>query len=135
MTVMDMRVECAEDCGNSPKKRLLKEWSVAAARRDADFCAEWVTDDVVWDIAGDRRVRGKEALALALRQRHDHEAAALRIENIITHGNAGSVNGTLVLGDRREFAFCDVFRFSSCKASKIKAITSYVIELNPGGGS
>lgn len=130
-----MRIECAEDCGNSPKKKLLKEWSIAAARSDTDFCAEWVTDDVVWDITGERRIRGKEALVQALRQRQDREAAVLRIENIITHGNAGSVNGTLVLGDQREFAFCDVFRFGFSKQSKIKSITSYVIALRPGGRS
>jgi len=124
-----MLVECAEDCGNAPKKKLLRDWTVAAVRLDAGFCEEWVTDDGIWEIAGRRRMRGKEQLAQVLRERQDGEAEALRIENIITHGNVGSVNGTVTLKGGRTIAFCDVFRFSSFKQAKIKAMTSYWIEL------
>jgi hypothetical protein len=130
-----MKIACAEDCGNSPKKKLLKEWSIAAASHDIDFCAEWAADDVVWEIVGDRRIEGKDLFVQALRQWQGRIVEQLRIENIITHGNVGSVNGTIVLDDQRSFAFCNVNKFSSGKQSKIKAITSYVIELRPGGGS
>ena len=125
-----MKIECAEDCGNSPKKKLLKELSIAFANNDIDFCVNCVTDDVVWDIVGDRLIQGKDLFEQALRQLKDRKVEQLRILNIITHGNVGSVNGTIVLSDLQHLAFCDVYNFRGFgKNSKIKTITSYVIGL------
>lgn len=125
----NIKVECAENCGNSPKKMLLKDLSIAFAKNEIDFCMDWMTDDVVWDIIGDKLIRGKGDFEKALNQMKDREVQQLSIQNIITHGNTGSVNGTLVLKDKRSVAFCDVYNFRGFgKNSKIKAITSYVIK-------
>ena len=125
-----IKVECAENCGNSPKKELLKELSIAFAANDIDFCMNWMTDDVVWDIIGNKRIQGKVAFENELDQmKKDREVQQIRIENIITHGNTGSVNGTLILDDKQSVAFCDVYNFRGFgKNSKIKFITSYVIK-------
>ena len=96
---------------------------------DIRFCVDCVADDVVWHIVGDKRIRGKGDFETALNQMKDREVQQMHIHNIITHGNTGSVNGTLILNDKQSVAFCDVYNFKGFgKNSKIKLITSYVVK-------
>lgn len=126
----NIKIECAENCGNSPKKKLLKDLSIAFAKNEISFCMDWMTDDVLWEIIGQQVIKGKGDFEKALNQMKDRQVRQLLIHNIITHGNTGSVNGTLILHDKQSIAFCDVYRFRGFgKNSKIKAITSYVIAL------
>src|SRR5690625_4765727 len=125
----NIKIECAENCGNSPKKELLRDLSIAFAKNEIGFCMDWMTDDVAWEIIGDKLIRGKGDFEKALRQMKDREVQQLRIQNIITHGNVGSVNGTLILNDKQSVSFCDVYTFRGfSKNLKIKAITSYIIK-------
>lgn len=108
---------------------LLRDLSIAFVKNEINFCLDWMTDDVVWEIIGDKLIQGKGDFEKALHQLKDREVQQLRIQNIITHGNTGSVNGTLKLNDKQNIAFCDVYNFRGFgKNSKIKAITSYVIK-------
>ncbi len=125
-----LKVYCEEDCGNAPKKELLKELAIAYAKGDIVFCLEWVKDEVEWDIVGKQQIRGMNEYEKALTQRTDGEIHELYIHNIITHGNTASLNGTIVLEDEQKIAFCNVYNFSGFgKKAKIKTITSYVIHL------
>ena len=59
----------------------------------------------------------------------DRNLEAVTIDNIITHGNVASVNGTLTEVQGAIYGFCDVYAFTSfAKTAKIKTITSYLIE-------
>jgi len=49
-----------EDCGNAPKKLLLKELNIAFARGDSEKILSFVTDDIVWEIVGEKRLKGIE---------------------------------------------------------------------------
>jgi hypothetical protein len=121
---------CAEDCENAPKKELLKEFSIALAKNDISFIVENITDNVIWNIVGDKLIQGKDTFADTLKQMRNSTAIELHISNIITHGNTGSANGILTFENKKCFAFCDVYIFSSAaKNGKIKEITSYVIEV------
>ena len=123
-------VDCAENCGNSPKKELLKDLTIAHAKHDIDFCLDWLTDDVVWDMIGDQSIQGKRDVEKILKQWKDHKVQHLRIQNIITHGDTGSVNGTITFSDQQSVAFCHVYNFRGFgKKAKIKTITSYMIQL------
>lgn len=122
-------VECAENCGNSPKKQLLRDLTVAYAKQDIRFCIEWMTDDVIWEIVGEQRIQGKDNVEKALYASSEREVQQLRIENIITHGDTGSVNGTVQLSGNQTIAFCDVYNFRGFgRTAKIKKITSYNIQ-------
>ena len=48
--------------------------------------------------------------------------ATVTIKRIITHGQEGAVNGDT-------YAFCDFYEFDSAKATSIKVIESYNIEV------
>lgn len=125
----DVKVECAEDCGNSPKKKLLRDLHIAFVKDELEYWMDWVTDDVVWDTVGERIIEGKSDFEKVLDEWKDRKIEHLRIDNIITHGNTASLNGTLLLSDKETIAFCDVYNFKGFgKNAKIKKITSYVIK-------
>lgn len=128
----NIKVECAADCGNSPKKRLLLELSIAFAANDVGFCAAWMTDDVIWNMIGDKRICGKDEFEkAALNLLKSREVSEIHVQNIITHGNTGSINGTLRLKNKKTVAFCEVYNFRGFGPnSKIKEITSYFIQTN-----
>ncbi|MFT7898482.1 hypothetical protein VBY74_00745 [Tenacibaculum ascidiaceicola] len=37
-----------------------KEFNIALAKGDLEFLTESVTDEIVWNIIGDRKIEGKE---------------------------------------------------------------------------
>lgn len=125
-----LQIFCGEDCGNAPKKALLKEFNIAFARGDVDFMLEHAAPNIVWEMVGDRTLRGKDEFAEALDQLKKNKATELHIHNIITHGNVASANGLLKFGEK-SYAFSAVYRFNSfAKSAKIKEITSYVIDVS-----
>src|SRR5690625_5890914 len=101
----NIKIECAENCGNSPKKELLRDLSIAFVKNEIELCMDWMTDDVVWEIIGDKLIRGKGDFEKTLHQMNNRKVQQIRIQNIITHGNTGSVNGTLIINDKESVAF------------------------------
>jgi hypothetical protein len=126
----DFKIICPDDCGNAPKKHHLNEFTIALAKNDLIFIIDNITDDFHWNIIGKKLIQGKESFAESLKQMQNNKVTELHVSKIITHGYDGSVNGTLILENKKSYAFCNVYKFiSSCNNSKIKECTSYVIEL------
>lgn len=124
-----LKVVCAEDCGNSPKKQLLRDLTIALAKQDIESWLEWMRDDVVWEIIGEDRLEGKVAMADRLQSWHDRSISELEIHHIITHGNTASLNATVFFADGKRLDYCDVYNFGGFgKTAKIKKIMSYVIQ-------
>lgn len=116
------------DCGNSPKREFLKELNIAFVKSNTGFLTECVTDDIIWDIIGHRKINGKEEFFDELEIMKNEEVAELVLNNIITHGKDGAANGIIKMGNGKVYAFSDFYKFNSAKGNKIKSITSYVIE-------
>ena len=89
-----------------------------------------VTDDVRWNIVGDKLIEGKDKIAAILEQMKNDEAAELTIHHIATHGKAGAANGTMKFKNGKTVAYCNVYEFSNTKGTSVKEITSYEIEIN-----
>lgn len=118
-----------EDCGNAPKKELLRDFKIAFVKGDIEYLLQNTTDDIQWTMVGDQIFEGKEQVTKMLEQTRKTKTAELALYNIITHGNTGAVNGVSKLENGALVAFCDVYRFSSnAKNAKIKEISSYVIK-------
>ncbi|ALX48886.1 hypothetical protein [Lentibacillus amyloliquefaciens] len=123
----DIKIVCAEDCGNSPKKALLKEVTAAFAVSDTDIVSENFAGNVVWEVVGDKSIDGKTDVIGSMK---NNDVAELHITNIITHGKTGAVNGTIINEEGKSVAFCDVYTFTGAgKKAKINEIMSYVIYL------
>ncbi|WP_221567870.1 hypothetical protein [Alkalihalobacillus sp. TS-13] len=131
ITSEDIKIFCSEDCGNSPKKEMLKKFNIAIAINDRNYFMENLSDDIYWKKAGAQMIEGKEQFAEMLIQNVDGDITELHIYNIITHGRSASVNGELVYKNKQRTAFCHVYNFTGAgKTSKIKEITSYVIDMD-----
>ncbi|SFU18760.1 hypothetical protein SAMN04489724_0023 [Algoriphagus locisalis] len=116
-------------CGNSPKMAFLKEFKTAYAKGDHDFLKESVTDEIVWNKIGDKKTEGKNNFIRELKEGVSLKVHELLIDQILSHGKEGAVNGEIKLENGKSVAFSDFFIFQGAKGTKIKSITSYTIEL------
>ncbi len=112
--------------------KFLKEFNEAYANKDKAFIFENITDDIIWDMVGDRLIRGKEEFIQHWEEMETAATYALEVKNVLTHGTMAMVDGSMKMTDPsgREsiFAFCDVYKFSGFKNPKIKEMTSYVVQ-------
>lgn len=127
---MEPKIIVEEDCGNSPRRLMLKKLNISFARGDAENILSHVTNDIVWESVGGKQLVGIENVRSELETLKEIQVAKLEIENIITHGKAASANGMIRMENGKKYAFCDVYLFNnSSKNGKIKGIKSYCIEV------
>jgi ketosteroid isomerase-like protein len=120
----------------------LQEINDAFARGDYAFFAANVADDVHWEMVGDSVTEGKAALMASFQPSAAAASPAappeITVNSIITHGNRAAVEGTMrwagESGKLKNYAFCDVYTMSGFKDPKIRAVKSFVIELNEQNG-
>lgn len=115
------------NCGNSPKMEFIKEFNIAFAKGDLEFIYQSVTDDIVWNIISDKKIEGKENFAKELEKMKSKKTAELIIDQILSHGKEGAVNGIMKMQSGKKYAFSDFYRFQGAKGIKIKSITSYAL--------
>ena len=121
------KITVSADCGNAPKKEFLKEINIAFAKGNLDFLTESVTDKIVWNIIGNKKIEGKENFTEELGKMKKEKASELILDRILTHGKEGAVSGIIKMQNGKKYAFSDFYEFSGAKGTKIKSITSYVI--------
>ena len=124
-----IKINIGPDCGNSPKKQFLKELNIAFAKSDSDFLIASVTDKIIWDIIGDKKIEGKENFVEEQEKMKSQKVSELIVERILTHGKEGAVSGIMKMSNDKKFAFSDFYEFSGAKGAKVRAITSYIIEI------
>lgn len=115
-------------CGNSPKCEFLKRFNVAFATADIPTLLHSVTEDIHWDITGDKIIDGKADFEKSVTEMADYIADEVTLFNIITHGATAAANGEMIMGGSR-YAFCDVYEFASAGKQLIKKMTSYVMKV------
>lgn len=127
--VGDLTVKYPVDCGNAPKKLVLKDFHVAIAAQNIDFVSENLHDESTWHIVGKLEIRGKEEIIPTISKIYQ-DVASLEIDQIITHGKITSINGTISFHNKEKLAFCHIHTFNNAsKTAKIKETTSYLIHL------
>lgn len=123
------KIISSPNCGNSPKMEFLKQFNIAFAEGHVAFLTENVTDDIVWNIIGDKKLEGIEAFTAELEKMQSVKASELKIDQILSHGKEGAANGMMIMENGKQYAFSDFYVFQSAKGEKIKAITSYCIKI------
>ncbi|WP_373400068.1 nuclear transport factor 2 family protein [Algoriphagus halophilus] len=121
------KIISSPNCGNSPKMEFLKEFNIAFAKGDLAFISDSVTDDIVWNIIGNKKIEGKERFAVELEKMKSKKVSELVLEQILSHGKEGAANGIMKMQDGKEYAFSEFYVFQVAKGTKIKSMTSYVI--------
>jgi hypothetical protein len=121
------KIVSSPNCGNSPKMEFLKEFNIAFANGNVEFIIESVTDEIIWNIIGDRKIEGKEKFSEELEKMKSEKATEIIIDQIVSHGKEGASNGIMKMQNGKKYAFSDFYKFKGVKGEKIKSITTYVI--------
>lgn len=119
-----VKIKEAEDCGNSPKNRLVQD--VAVAFETGDLSDDIFDDALEWRRNDAAPVVGREAIVAVLK--NARRPLSLSILHAISHGKAGAANGEAAFRNGETRRFCHVIDFTSARAVKVARVTSYVIE-------
>ncbi len=117
------------NCGNSPKMEFIKQFNIAFAKGNVEFLNESVTDEIVWNIIGDKKIMGKENFMEELEKMKTEKTNELILDQILSHGKEGAANGIMKMQNGKKYAFSDFYKFYNTKGAKVKSITSYAIEI------
>lgn len=110
-----MKWHILEDCSNSPKNKMLVDWTVALVESNEPM--PFVTDDSLLTF------KGEETLLKDFNILGEMEEIAL--EKAITHGRDGALLGS-VIRDGKTYPFVLFFEFSLGKQPKIKTLNCIV---------
>ena len=126
-----MKINCKEDCGNTPLKEMIRDFNIAFGKGDIRSIADKLTDNIVWEMVGDKIIEGKEKVVAELEKMKEYTASELTIDHIITHGKVASCNGSFVMKEGgAKYAFCDVYDFDkSGKNARIKKMISFGVKI------
>ena len=117
------------DCGNSPKKALIRDFNIAFAKGNSAYILEQVSSDFKWRMYGDFEIEGKEAFQKEIDKMMAYPSPKeLILDSIITHGSEASANGLIVMDDHT-FAFCDIYQFKSAGSTILVEMKSFVIKI------
>lgn len=125
-----MKTTNAIDCGNAPKRALLRDLTIQFASYQIDKVMENMDENITWTFVGEKPVHGKEAFSKVLQDMRNDTVSELQIEQIITHGKEAVVRGKMLMDNGNEFAFADFYEFNSAGSSKVKKIVSFVAKCN-----
>ena len=110
-------------------KRIVKEVNDAFARNDMEGFLKYCADDVVWHMAGDRTVSGRDNIREWMQQMEGHGPPKFTVDEIIAEGDSAACRGEMTMagpdGTENNYSYCDVYNFSGGKITKLSA---YVVQ-------
>ncbi len=123
-------VHVEPDCGNAPRKRILRDFVVSLAERDSEQITALLADSASWSIVGVDTLNGGDDVRDWMSGLP--EVDEVLFDSLLTHGRGASVDGVLRLADGRSTGFCHVLRFTgAAKRAKVSGVKSYILEVEP----
>ena len=116
------------DCGNSPRKLFLKDFTTAVAKGDIYYLNDKISETIEWEIIGQSKVASKEKYLSCIPEHRLWKAKELVVDTIITHGPDASVCGQIITKNNSKFAFCDIYRFKGAAGVMINSIRTFLIQ-------
>ncbi len=115
------------------RDELIKKLNEAFANCDTDFLAKSVTDDVKWEIIGEKTISGRKDFEKSLDRMRHGGPTEIKVSEIINIKDKSVVEGIVEFyvepGKKKKYAFCDVYIFSDSDSSKFKELRTYVTML------
>lgn len=116
------------------KEEFLQKFNEAFVQNDINYIIDSTTDDIIWIMVGDKTIRGKEELAVSLNQMKDTSGLKLNVDSMIINGDQAAVEGSMSFedmdGNRKNYGFCDLYKFRDEGELKISLMRSYIIATN-----
>lgn len=124
------------DAGGSQRRRVVEAYFDGFRRGDHAAILACLTDDVVWDIVGHKRLQGKAEFDAEIESDRFEGHPDLIVGSLVEEGDRlvalGRGLGRLRGGGELRFAFCTAFELTAADA--IAEVTSYIVPLGPGPG-
>ena len=115
------------------RELLIKKLNDAFANCDTDFLANSVTDEVKWEIVGEKTISGRKEFEHSLEQMRHGGPTEIKVNEVISVKEKSIVEGTVEFsvepGKKKKYAFCDIYIFSSSDGTKFKELRTYVANL------
>ncbi|THD75857.1 nuclear transport factor 2 family protein [Thalassobius vesicularis] len=111
----------SSDCENSPRNQRVEQIALALLGA-GDLPDSVLSEGAVWDRNGGA-ISGRAAIQ-TLRATLPR-CEEIRVDQVVSHGKAGTASGTLRRPGQRDRLFCHVIRFTSTAASEIAQIVSF----------
>ena len=116
------------------KEEFLKKFNDAFVQNDINFIVDSTTNDILWTMVGDKTIKGKEDLAIAMNEMKGTSGLKINVDTMIIDGNQAAVDGTMSFedkdGNRKNYGFCDCYKFREDGDLKISELRSYIIPIN-----
>lgn len=119
-------IDAPKDCGNAPRKMVIRDFLVALYQQDDADVAAALRDNVRWEVIGSTVQEGLDEVGDWVRQQPP--AAELHIATVLTHGTDCAADGRVVHVDGSTTHFSHMLFFTGhTKTAKIKKLRSYLI--------
>lgn len=123
-----MKIIVQEDCGNSPRKAILRDFVIAIVEKDSQLILTYMDEFITYQEVGKMGIQGSSQFLSYIEEQTGDEVRELELLTIITHGKTAAVNGKVVILDGREYHFAAIFLFTGAtKTARIKEITNYLV--------
>lgn len=124
-----VRIITVEDCGNAPKKQIIRDFLTALAERNTENAVQLIDNEICLHAPNQSKMVGLESVMRYLQQKLIGEnVEQLKIDNILSHGNQCAANGSMNRQNGTTTWFSAFFLFDGYrKNAKIKEITLYTI--------
>lgn len=124
----DFAVIGSLNCDNAPKRKIIRDYLIAAASGNLPLLNTILSDSFYWIVPGKKPLEGKD-LFIKMILKEQKELSTLEIKSILTHGKEGAAHGILTTKTGDKVYFSTIFRFKNHqKNAPISEITSFIIQ-------
>jgi uncharacterized protein (TIGR02246 family) len=109
-------------------KEIVAKVNAAFAENNMEGFLSFCADDIEWTMAGDKSVKGKEAIRKWM-ESMDVEPPQFTVDTVIAEGDSVVAHGNMTMKDADgktvPYAYCDIYRF---RDDKIVELIAFVIK-------
>lgn len=123
----DITVLCQLNCDNSPKRRMIRDFLIAAVAKKPKALSLLLDQQFCFVLPGSITLTGIESFSDYTQKRHEH-IRTLEIQSIVTHGKEGAAHGMITTKNNQKIYFAIMVLFSgNQKNALITQTTAYFI--------
>lgn len=115
------QVTRSPDCENSAQNRRIENIALALMG-EGNLPDALLSEGAVWDRLGGA-IAGRPAIQAA--RRDQPQCKSIRVDQVVSHGKAGTASGVLTRPDGSTRLFCHVIRFTRSKDGEIAQMVSF----------
>ncbi|MCA5012140.1 MULTISPECIES: DNA-binding protein [unclassified Enterococcus] len=108
----DITVLCQLNCDNSPKRRMIRDFLIAAVAEKPKTLSLLLDQQFCFVLPGSITLTGIESFIDYTQKRHE-PIRTLEIQSIVTHGKEGAAHGVLSTKNNQKIYFAVMVLFSS----------------------